>query len=442
MHLRILRLTPLLSLLLSLACKDPETAAVQARASSYETKLAEGRTLMAANQPARAAKAFRSAANTAPENPEPLLLMAEALRAAGDEGQAILVIKEAEAIVPGADPALQKQIAELYRRQGQVEQAIATLVVLRDGEQLTDPELLELARLQLTLGDTDGAFKSLEPIQRERPDDPDAKVVETEALLIKGEELLAAKLMDRLIEENPGLLEARLLRVRYFLNSGFAAEALQDLESIVGKDAKRPEVVMLRTRILTKLERHQEVEAELTRFTEEHPDHVEALSQLAETKLLLNNFTEAQQLVDKALKQRALYARALYVRGRVLEQQGDKRGAEEHYGYALTSDPRFFPALSRLWRMQQEAGQKAEAKQTLERLYRVGGASVEEKVTLASIYVESRTNLDVARKLIDDALQREPGNPKYVAIKSLIARAAPKKKKSGGSGIVIMRGKR
>ncbi|HLM46406.1 MAG TPA: hypothetical protein VK458_21225, partial [Myxococcaceae bacterium] len=101
-----------------------------------------------------------------------------------------------------------------------------------------------------------------------------------------------------------------------------------------------------------------------------------------------------------------------------------------------------FPALSRLWRMQQEAGLKAEARQTLERLYRVGGASVEEKVTLASMYAESRTNIDVGRKLIDEALQREPGNPKYVAIKSLLTRAAPKKKSGGGSGIVIMRGKR
>lgn len=442
MHLRIPRLTPLLALLLPLACKDPDTAAVQARATSYETRLAEGRTLMAANQPGRAAKAFRSAANTAPENPEPLLLMAEALRAAGDEGQAILVLKEAEAMVPGADPALQKQIADLYERQGQVQQAIATRVVLRDAEQLTNLELLALARLQARTGDTDGAFKTLEPIQRERPDDPDAKVVETEVLLIKGEELLAAKLMDRLIEENPGLLEARLLRVRYFLTSGFADVALQDLAGITGKDANLAEVVLLRARILTKLERHKEVETELTRFTEEHPDNVEALSQLAETKLMLNNPAEAQQLVDKALKQRALYARALYVRARVLEQQGDKRGAEEHYGYALTSDPRFFPALSRLWRMRQEAGQKTEAKETLERLVRLGGASVEEKVALASVYVESRTNLDVARKLIDEALQREPGNPKYVAIKSLINRAAPKKKGGGGSGIVIMRGKR
>jgi tetratricopeptide (TPR) repeat protein len=437
-------LTPLLFLLLPLACKDPEIAAVQARTSSYETKLAEGRTLMAANQPARAAKAFRSAVNTAPENPEPLLLMAEALRAAGDEAQAILVLKEAEALVPGADPALQKQIAELYRRQGQVEQAIATLVVLRDADQLTDLELLALARMQARIGDTDGAFKSLEPIQRERPDDPDAKVVETEILLIKGEELLAAKLMDRLVEENPGLIEARLLRVRYFLNSGYAAEALADLGGITGKDANLPEVVMLRARILTKLERHKEVETELTRFTEEHPDNVEGLTVLAETKLMLENPAEAQQLVDKALKLRALYPRALYVRARALELQGDKRGAEEHYGYALTADPRFAPALSRVWRMQQEAGLKSEATQTLERLYRIGEASVEEKVTLASMYADSRTNLDMGRKLIDEALQREPGNPKYVAIKAALTRAAPKKKSGGssGGGIIIMRGKR
>jgi tetratricopeptide (TPR) repeat protein len=138
---------------------------------------------------------------------------------------------------------------------------------------------------------------------------------------------------------------------------------------------------------------------------------------------------------------RAQYPRANYVRGRALELQGDKRGAGEHYGYALTADPRFAPALSRVWRMQQEAGLKSEAMQTLERLYRIGEASVEEKVTLASMYADSKTNLEKGRKLIDEALQREPGNPKYVAIKAALTRATPKKK-SSGSGIVIMRGKR
>jgi tetratricopeptide (TPR) repeat protein len=440
MHLRILRLTPLLPLLLSLACKDPETAAVQARASSYETKLAEGRTFMAANQPARAAKAFRSAANTAPENPEPLLLMAEALRAAGDEGQAILVIKEAEAIVPGADPALQKQIAELYRRQGQVEQAIATLVVLREGEQLTDPELLELARLQLTLGDTDGAFKSLEPIQRKRPDDPDAKVVETEALLIKGEELLAAKLMDRLVEENPGLIEARLLRVRYFLNSGYPEVAEQDISGIEGEAAKRPEVVLMRARILTRLNKHEEASEALTQLVEENPDNVEALGQLAEAKLNLGKNTEATDLVDKVLRIRARYPRALYVRARVLESQGDKKGAEENYEYALSADPHFAPALSRIWRMQQEAGLKTEAQETLQRLYKLGEASLEEKIALAQMYADSKSNLERGRKIVEELLQREPGNPKYVALKAALTPVPPKKKRP--SGPIILRGGR
>jgi hypothetical protein len=60
------------------------------------------------------------------------------------------------------------------------------------------------------------------------------------------------------------------------------------------------------------------------------------------------------------------------------------------------------------------------------------------------MYADSRTNLDMGRKLIDEALQREPGNPKYVAIKAALTRAAPKKKSGGssGGGIIIMRGKR
>src|SRR5262245_62527107 len=113
MHLRILRLTAALSLLRSAACKDPETAAVQAKAETYEPRLAECRTLMAANQPERAAQLYRAAANMARDNVEPLLLLAEAYRAAGNEGPAILALKEAEAVMPGDDPAIQRQIVEL-----------------------------------------------------------------------------------------------------------------------------------------------------------------------------------------------------------------------------------------------------------------------------------------------------------------------------------------
>ncbi|WP_081466017.1 tetratricopeptide repeat protein [Stigmatella aurantiaca] len=415
-------------------------AAVHSRAESYEQKLADGRTALAAHQPERASRSFREAANLRSEAVEPLLLLAEAYRVAGNEGPAILALKEAEAIAPGEDPAIQKQMAELYRRGGHIEQAITTLVALRDRQQLTDPELLSLARLQARQGSLEAAFKSLEPIQKERPDDPDAKVVEAEILLLKGDELLAARLMDRLITDNPGLMEARMLRVRYFLNSGFVAEAEQDLMSLAEEDAVRPEVILLRARILNRLERPAEADTVLTQLVAAEPTSVEALSMLAETKLLLGQNKEAQALVEKVLRLRSRYPRALYVRARALEAQGDKAGAVENYSYALSSDPRFAPALSRMWRIHRDAGRKMDAMTSLEQIHFIGEASIEEKVALAQMYAESKIHLERGRKLIDEALAREPGNPDYVSIKAALTDAMPKKKKSKGP--IILRGGR
>ena len=414
-------------------------AAVQARAETYESRLADGRTLMAANQPARAARAFRAASNLARENVEPLLLMADALSAAGDETAAILAFKEAEALVPGNDPEIQRKMVDLYLTESHVDEAISALVGLRDSQHLSDSEILSLARLQARSGDPEAAFKSLEPIQSKRPDDPDAKVVEAEILLIKGDEVLAAKLMDRLVDENPGLIDAHLLRVRYFLNSGYPDVADQDISSITGKDALRPEVVLLHARILTKLEHHDKAAEILTRLVEDQPDNIDALGMLAETKLILGKNSEAQDLVEKVLRLSASSPRALYVRARSMEAQGDLNGAKENYGYALNANPRFAPALSRVWRMQQAAGEKAEATESLQKLYKLGEASLEEKVALVEMYAANKTNSDQGRKIIDELLKREPGNPRYVALKAALTPTPTKKKFTGP---VIMRGGR
>jgi len=439
MHLRILRLTALLALILLAACKDPETAAVQTRVETFATRMADGRTLMAANQPERAARAFRAAAAMSRENPEPLLMLAEAHRAAGNDGAAILALKEAESVAPGNDPAIQKQMADLYLHQGQVGEAIATLKGLLNSQELSNPEILSLARLQARTGDPEGAFKTLEPIQSQNPDDPKAKVVEAEILLIKGDELLAAKLMDRLIEEDPEFIEARLLRVRYFLNSGYTEVAEQDIASLTGKEAKRPEVVIMHARILGKLSKHEEAAELLTQFLEQNPENVDAAGQLAEVKLNLGKMSQAQDLVDKVLRVRSRYPQALYVRARILEAQGDKKGAEENYDYALSADPNFAPALSRRWRMQQDARQWQESRLTLEKLYKLGEASLEEKVALAELYADSKSNLERGQKIVNELLHLDPGNAKYVALKAALT-PAPKKKKS--SGPIILRGGR
>lgn len=420
-------------------CKDPETAARQARQQTSDQKLAEGRRLIDSGEYDKAVTALRAAASANPQDAAPYVLMAEAQQRAGNEGAAILSLKQAQDLSRG-DPTVKKSLADLYRRSGNKAQAIKVLRELRDQSLLTDPEILVLSRLEAHEGDIEGAFRTLEAIQRRNPDDADAKVLEAEILLLKGDELLAANLMDRLVNES-GLPDAWLLRARYFLNSGRADLAESDLGRITGEAAERRDVVQLRARVLNDLKRHDEAEAALRQLLEKRPHDEELIAQVAESVLYQGRPTEAEELVDRALSKRPRYPRALYVRARALEAQGELKRAAENYQYALKSDPSFAPALSRIWRIYQHRGEKAEAMSALERLFFMGDASLEEKVALAELYADSKTNVVRGRRLIDEALRREPDSPRLKELRSRLVKLG-----GGGSreqkGPIIIRGGR
>jgi len=421
-------------------CKDPETAARQARAENTRTKLAEGRQRLDAGDVEGAIAAARAAASSSPDDPEPYLLIADAQRAAGNDAAAILSLKQAADLSQDASPAIRRKIADLYRETGNRAQAMRLLLELRDLGHLTDPDILVLARLQAQEGLIDGAFKTLELIQRRRPDDPRAKVLEAEILLLKGEELLAANLMDRLVNES-GLPEAWLLRARYFLNSGRADLAEGDLARITGEAAERPEVVQLKARVLNELGRHEEAERALRRLLAKNPRDAGLLAQTAETILYQGKPAQAQRLIDEALAVKPRYPRALYVRARSLEAQGELQRAAENYQYALKSDPSFAPALSRIWRIYEHRGEKAEAMSALERLFFMGEASLEEKVALAELYADSRSNVTRGRRLIEEALRRDPRNARYREIRDRLQKLGAT---LGGEskGPIIIRGGR
>ncbi len=403
-------------------CKDPETRARQAQELTTSRKLEEGRAHLAAGRTREAIAALNQAASADPRDPMPHVLIAEAHRQAGNDGAAILAIKQAAELTEDAAPQLKKELADLYRRAGHRKEAIRVLLSLRDGGHLADADVLVLSRLQAQEGDIDGAFKTLELVQRRSPDDPQAKVLEAEILLLKGEESLAAALMDRLVGlEN--LPEAWILRARYFLNNGFASAAEEDLARITGADAERPEVIRLRARVLNELSRHHEAETALRQLLEKSPRDEELLAQLAESILYQDRPHEASQIIDETLHRKPRSPRALYVRGRALEAQNDLAGAAESYAYALKLDDRFAPALARTWRLQLQRGEKVEAVNTLERLFFLGEASLDDKVALAGLYSELRMNLDRGRRLIDEALKRHPENARYREIRQALLRA-------------------
>jgi len=430
----------LLPLLLSLGCKDPETEAVQNRDKTAQEKLEQGRNLLASGQPEFAARVLGEAAGLMPDKTEPLLLQADAHWRAGNSGAAILALKQAMVVNPSEVPDIKRKLAERYEQDGHLRQAIDVLLELRNKELLGDMDILRLSHLQTLEGQHEAAFKTLERIQRERPDDVDAKVVEAEILLAKGEEVLAAKLMDRLLTEQPALSAARILRARYFLQSGFSEYAEADLAQLQGEEATKPEVLTLKARVLEALGRHAEADTLLTDAVSRYPQNADLISRLAEVKLQLGHPDETLSLVERALRAQPDSVRAVYVRARVQEQQGDLKRAQVDYAKALSDNPRFAPALTRMWRLQRQLGEDENALTSLERLVEVKQASLEEKAALAELYAKTHLKSEQGLALIAEALKQDPGNPQYRDIQKALKKNLPRKKRP--SGPQIIRGRR
>jgi tetratricopeptide (TPR) repeat protein len=432
-----MRRVALAGVLLLCACKNPEQQADDTRQGQVRQAISDGRAAMAARDFDRAVGAFTKASSMSPNEALPFLLLAQAQREAGNEAAAVMSLKHAEELGAGTDPAVKRERAELYKRMGQVAAAIATLTEMRDANQLTDAELLMLAKMQARTADTDAAWSTLERVQARKPDDPDGKVTEAEILLVKGDELLAANLMDRLLKENPQLTSARLLRAKYFLTNGYPDLAEADLAQIPPEGQKELEVVALKARVFNVQKRYDEASALLEPLVEKNPRDADLACQLAETKLLAGNPEDAQTLVDQAIAQRESFPRALYVRGRAYEAQEDAANALENYKLALKVDPTFAPALSRVWRIYRERDDRTEAMGALEKLLFMKEATPEERIALASLYADTGLNLDRGRKLVDEQLKNSPNDPELKELKKRLGRGKPK-----GPVIQIMRKRR
>lgn len=438
-----MRLVGLLGMvLLALGCEEPRKVESRQKFEKAVDHAADGRAALATGDADEAVASFKQAISARPDDASLYLLLAEAYQAAGNEAGATLTLKQVETVAGVKDPGIRRQRAEMLLRMRQVRAAIAELAALRDDDLLSDAEILSLSRLLAHAGRIDEAFKTLEKIQLRTPDDPLAKTMEAEILFLRGDVMVAARVIDRLLTENPALTSARVLRARYFLNERELALAEQDLAMIDAKEARKTEVVTLRARVLNELGRSEEAVALLERLLEETPKDAETLALLAETKLLQDKSAEAQELVERVLAMEPRWARALYVRGRSFELQERFEEALIDYEAALRSDGSFAPALSRVWRLHDRKGNKPEAIATLEQLFFQSDITADEKVQLARYYAETWANVERGQKLIDEALRKDPKNAEYKKLRAkLMAGTAGKTKKKAG-GIEIIKPRR
>ena len=179
------------------ACKDPETAAVQAKPSPTRPGSPRVEPSWPPTSPGVPPRPS-APPPTARENPEPLLLMAEAHRAAATTPRPSWPSRR-----PRPRPRERSRHREADggplprrgpRRRGhhRPRGAAGSREPRRQGAAHAGADAGPAAAIPRA------PSRRWSPSRRKNPDDADAKVVEAEILLIKGDEILAAKLMDRL----------------------------------------------------------------------------------------------------------------------------------------------------------------------------------------------------------------------------------------------------
>ncbi|MBX7099795.1 MAG: tetratricopeptide repeat protein [Myxococcaceae bacterium] len=420
-----------------LACKDPETQAKEQHAATVAALTAQARAELEAGRGPAAGNLVAQLIALEPEEIEPHVLMAQAHALMGNAPAALLSLGKAEQLAKEPRPELMHQRAKLLLGLGRSAEAMDLLLKLRDSDALQDSELLELARLQLRARQHDAAMKTLAVVQTKSPDDADAKVVEAEILLATpGSEILAAKLMDRLLKQDPSLVAARELRARYFLHQGYPDLALQDL-AVLPEGKRTPMAAELTARALLAQKKVDEAVAVLEPLTREGSTEAELITALAEIRLDQADISAARELADRALVLQPQLPSALVLRGRALEADGEASQAEDQFRMAVSLDPSYAPALSALWPRYLERGENGEALACLERLDRAGKTSPKEQLALARLAADTGHDVDRAKKLVEALLKSAPKDGELLKLRARLAKLG---RPAGTGGIQIIRG--
>jgi tetratricopeptide (TPR) repeat protein len=438
---------PLVSLLLMMvlcfACKNEQQKEAIARDIEAVDALRQGRTALAKQRYAEAIDWFKKSLADHPDEVATYLLLAESYRRSGDSAVALLTLKQARGLLAQDDPSLSRAMIDLYLETKEPKHAIEELQKLSKADLLTEVELLQLTRLLAREGSTEEAFQVLNTIQKRAPDDVDAKVAEAEVLMAAANETLAGKLLDRLVQENPAVTSVRMARAKFFLSKGKPELSQEELENIATVDMRRGDVVALRVKSLNASGHADKSETLLTELVEIDAEDVQSQSLLASTLFVLQKYDEAKAMVDKVLTAHPQDGRSLVVRAQLERQRNRVAQATEAVAAALQMDPDFPEALALSAELDTEAGRTLPALEKLNRLVFLNEATQAQKLSLAQLLLEARTDAPRCKRIVEEILESDAKNKTALALKAkvdkLLAGKTKKARKQSG-GIQIING--
>lgn len=388
---------------------------------------------------------YERASTLLPNDAEPALELGRLYAQLGNDGQALMALKRAAELNPyEAEPY--SLMAELYMRQGRPEVALEQLrkVGGADGEGVPAELQRKLATAQLRLGELEDAEAIIDRLYREDPANADTLALYAEVLLARGEEGRAVRLLDAAVTASGDSVRVRMARARYFYSRGKVKEALREFDLAVQADPNDPEPAIARARALATAGQDADAKSAIDALVAARPNDLRVQAVQAEIKLLVGDVEGALYAAEAVLARQPTNGKALYVRARAVERNVEESGGElvlaiNAYREVIAAHPGQVEALGRLWRLYQKQGDKNGAMVALEHLLMLGETTPDEEVALASLYAETGVNPSRGLRLINAALARIPGEPRYLKIKAQLEK---QRKPSKPKGPVILRGGR
>jgi superkiller protein 3 len=372
------------------------------------TRLHLARALLFQEKPDQALSVATQAAENAPDNPEPLLLMAAVYEQRGDDDEAEKTYRKAVQIAQD-DPKVYRQFLQFYQRTNQKEKLQALLAEVQDAlpedsffaVSGTAGEIEDQLRARVASGQANASdLVTLGDIYTGTDRRDEAKAIYQQALA-KAEPDSGAwrKAWQRLF-------------VLYLGDDAFgkAAELVQQLKTA---DPDAPELLFADPLLLLSQEKYDEAIEVLRQVIQTHPSLSQGHFMLAQVLASRGRWEEAIVALDKTIEARPNLVPARLMLGRIYRRRGNFTGMLRQAEEALRFNPGLVQALELKAGAHAGQGEWGNALETRRRIAEIVPRNLDNLVALAALHVQQHQP-DEAAKVFQEAYDLDPDNPLLV----------------------------
>jgi tetratricopeptide (TPR) repeat protein len=213
------------------------------------------------------------------------------------------------------------------------------------------PVWQDLAKLAVTEGQYDQALSLLENLFSRTPEDPDARLLEAQIWLAKGDPAKATAIADRVNANYPNNALIKYTLARTYIASNNPVQAETALQQAISIKADYPEAVLLLADLNLRSDKAQNVVGLMEDLLKKHPDLAQARTMLANAHRALGQLDDAAAVSREQTQMLPNSSDAYLAYGLVLRQQHKNDEAREAFEKASELNPDSLSAVEQLLEM-------------------------------------------------------------------------------------------